>query len=270
MKLTDVLAHLEANKSEMDFLKTGFSKLDNDLDGGLLRKELVVIGGRTGIGKSYLAAQLLLNIARQGFKTAYFSLEISNEMVVSRLLGALSNIKSTRVRSGLLSLLELQQLTDSKAKLKAYENFMMFYDDLYQLEAIKKEIKINQNEFVVVDFIQNIMVPGADEYNRLSYVALELQKLAKEANCCVLVLSQLSNTVTREGMDSPVVEYKGSGNIATVCDLGFFIHRQQSVTPGQFDTLQLALKKNRRGTSQTYDDLVFQQPGGWIYEQTEG
>lgn len=267
-KPSEVIVLIEQSRGEQEFLRTGFPKVDSALDGGFMRKELVVLGGRSGIGKSYLAAQLLYNIASQGFKTGYFSLEISNEMIVSRLLGAIANLKSTRVRTGLLTLLELEDLSKAKGKLSAYEDYLSFYDDVYTLDQVKKEIVTHGYEFLCVDFIQNVIAPGADEYTRLSHVALELQKLAKERNCCILILSQLSNMVSREGRDSSVVEYKGSGNIATVCDLGFFIHREMSEGIG-IDKLQLALRKNRRGQSGIYFDLVFRHPGGWIYEQTQ-
>lgn len=268
-KVSEVLSTIETNKKSMEFFKTGFTTLDEKLDGGFLRKELIVIGGRTGIGKSYIAAQLMLNIAKQGFKCAYFSLEISNEMVVSRLVGSIANIKSTRVRSGMLSLDELGQLNEAKGTLSAYEDYLCFYDNVYKLEEVKKEVADNAYDFVVIDFIGNIMALGSDEYSRLSLAALELQKLAKETNSCILVLSQLSNSVAREGSQGTTVEYKGSGNIATVCDLGFFIEREQTFNITGADSIKLNLKKNRRGLSNIYFDLIFRHPGGWIYEQAQ-
>lgn len=106
---------------------------------------------------------------------------------------------------------------------------------------------------------------GMDEYTRLSYVALEFQKLAKQTNSTILVLSQLSNMVARE-KNTAIVEYKGSGSIATVADLGFFIQRgDYELNP---DQLNLFLRKNRRGISGLEFNLAFTRPGGLIYEQT--
>ena len=82
-----------------------------------------------------------------------------------------------------------------------------------------------------------------DEYSRLSLISLRLQKLAKEKNCCILVLSQLSNTIAKN-INNSQLEYKGSGSIATVCDLGFFLEREFDL-----DKLILSLRKNRRGVS---------------------
>ena len=138
-KVSEIIAMIEANKDNMEFLKTGFPTVDEKLDGGFLRKELVILGGQTGIGKSYIASQIMFNIARDGFKTCYFSLEISNEMLVSRLLGSVANLKSTRVRSGLLTLIELEQLQTAKGKVQAYEDYLSFYDNTYNFSEIKKK-----------------------------------------------------------------------------------------------------------------------------------
>lgn len=255
-----IFKYIESIKDRIEFMPSGFGKLDAFLDGGFMRKELVVIGGFTGFGKSYLAGQIFYNVALNGFKSAYFSLEISNEMVASRLAGALANIKPTRILVGYTSLDEHDELVKRKAELSLLEGVMSFYDDIYMLDEIKKEIKDNGYEFVVVDFIQNVMVLGMDEYTRLSFVALELQKLAKELDCTILVLSQLSNQVGREKNKSQV-EYKGSGSIATVCDLGFFIEKSD----GESQELQLLLKKNRRGISNVAFPMNFKSPGGMIY-----
>jgi len=268
-KVSDVISMIEANKGNMEFLKTGFPTVDEKLDGGFLKKELVILGGKTGIGKSYIASQILFNIVKQGFKTAYFSLEISNEMVVSRLLGSIANIKSTRVRAGLLNLLEVEQLATAKGKIGAYEDYLSFYDDLYEYKDIEKEIIENKYEFIVIDFIQNIFAPSADEYQKLSKIALDLQKLAKTTNSCILALSQLSNAVAREGIESTNLEYKGSGSIQAACDLGFLVERSFQNDGLHDDEIKFVLKKNRRGVGYITFPLVFHHPGGFISEQYE-
>lgn len=265
MKLPLIYKKIEENKVNLEFMSTGFTKLDDQLDGGFMKKELIVIGGNTGIGKSYFAGQLLHNIALQGFKCAYFSLEISNEMVVSRLIGQQANVKSTHVVTGKYGLGDQGSIEKVKDGLSHYEEFLHFYDDIYLFPAISEEIKKQQFEFIVIDFIQNVVMMNMDEYSRLSYVALELQKLAKQTNSTILVLSQLSNMVARD-KNTSIIEYKGSGSIATVADLGFFIQRGDiDINP---DDLKLYLRKNRRGVSGLVFDFVFTRPGGLLYEQT--
>jgi replicative DNA helicase len=265
--VSNVLQKIRDSKTEMEFMKTGFPKVDAWLDGGFFRKELIIIGGHTGIGKSYIAGQLMFNIAKQAFKSAYFSLEISNEMIVSRMLGAVANLKPTRVRMGLLTPDEYRGKIRAEAELEGAKDFLYFYDTMYRLDEIIESIKLGGYEFVIVDFIQNVVGEGRDEYQRLSNVALLLQQAAKATNSTIVGLSQLSNSVAREGSKGKVLEYKGSGSIATVCDLGFFIERGDGEW-NQFadNPLKLSLRKNRRGGSGIEFNLYFKTPGGKIYE----
>src|SRR3990167_10979438 len=102
-KASEIIEEIHQAKAEIEFLPTGFRKLDEFLDGGFMRKELIILGGYTGLGKSFFAGTLFYNIAKAGFDSAYFSLEISNAMVLSRLVGAQTNIKPTRLIAGFLT-----------------------------------------------------------------------------------------------------------------------------------------------------------------------
>lgn len=262
-KPSEIIKHIKEAKKYLEFLPTGFKMLDEFLDGGFMRKELVVIGAYTGIGKSFFAGNIFFNIAKNGFKSAYFSLEISNAMVISRLVGSISNIKPTRLIAGFLTEGENTRRIEAEAEVEMSDEFMNLYDDLYDFEKIKQEILEHGYEFIVVDFIQNIISGQRDEYERLSYLALQFQQLAKETNCCIVLLSQLSNEAARRG----ALEYKGSGSIATVCDLGFFITRENPLPDGTSNDLKLSLRKNRRGISGKEIEFTFVQPGGALYEK---
>lgn len=256
-----ILERIVGEKDSHEVLPTGFAKLDLLLDGGFYAKELVVIGAHTGVGKSQIAGQIFLTIASQGFKSAYFSLEISNEMIASRLLGIKTNIKPTMLRFGQLTPTEVNQKSQAETELIALGDRMSFYDDTYRLMEITSEIRKNKYEFVVIDFIQNVMDEVNDEYARLSKSAIELQKLAKEVGCTILVLSQLSNSAAREGSKGKNLEYKGSGSIAMVADLGFFLE-----VDDMMEGVIMNLKKNRRGIAGNNILLKFTLPGGMLYE----
>lgn len=261
-----VIETMKAGKEGHEVIPTGFAKLDEYLDGGFFAKELVVLGAHTGIGKSQVAGQIAMTVAHEGFKAAYFSLEISNEMVLARMIGAAANIKPTRVRFADLTKEEHEDRLNVETELLSLGDLLSFYDDVYTLDELVKEVKANHFDFVVVDFIQNIMDRVNDEYSRLSKAALTLQKLAKETNCCILVLSQLSNTAAKEGSKSKVIEYKGSGSIAMVADLGLFLERpQEGEEYNPEEGTELTVKKNRRGLSGKTLRLGFSLPGGMIH-----
>lgn len=259
-KFSEIVKSIDESKKDFEILPTGLATIDKYLEGGFLKKELIVLGGATGKGKSLFAGTFFYNIAKEGYKSAYFSLEISNEMIASRLLGARANLSPTRIMIKTLEEKDEELKDRAKAELSTYEEFMYFYDDLYEYHLIEKEIKEHKYEFIVIDFLQNIMSKQTDEYERLSTIALSLQKLAKSENCCILALSQLSNQMAKDKRQD-VVEYKGSGSIGTVCDLGFFIE------PGMFeDSTVLRLRKNRRGVAGRAFDFTVKSPGGLIFD----
>lgn len=268
---SEVIQKIKNEKNGHEVMPTGLPKLDRILDGGFYSKEVVVIGAHTGTGKSQLAGQILLNVAKEGFKTAYFSLEISSEMILSRLVGLLINMKPSIVRFGTLTKEEHDRKLEGEARILALDNLISFYDDVYDIKTIAQEIKNNTYEFVVVDFIQNIQSGVSDEYVRLSNTAIELQKICKATSCTALVLSQLSNTAAQQGRTSKTLEYKGSGAIAMVCDLGFFLERNNPTCDDQDYQANngtiLTLKKNRRGISGNVINLGYELPGGLIYEK---
>lgn len=257
MKLLEIYDEIKKTRKSMEFLRTGFDELDKKLRGGFLRKELVVVGGFTGTGKSFLAGQMLLNIAKQGFKTAFISLEISNSTVMARLVGQEANVHPIDIMTNNLSQQDRKRTTGAIGKMSAYNEYIDSYDNIYDLADILKVIRKGNFDFVVVDFIQNVMIQGTTEYERMSRVSLELQRVAKEKNCCVLVLSQVSNATAKDKGNSQL-EYKGSGAIAMVCDLGFFLVSDFD----EMGTVKLLLKKNRRGESGNWFELMFTGKGG--------
>lgn len=259
-KFSEIVKTIDETKKNIEILPTGLRAIDQFLDGGFLKKEFILLGGATGGGKSLFGGTIFYNIARKGYHSAYFSLEISNEMIASRLIGAQANLSPTKVMIKMLADNEEQRKQAAEDKISLYEETMHFYDDLYKLEEIMKAIEEGGYDFVVIDFLQNVMYKG-EEYERLSTIALALQKLAKEANVCILGLSQLSNQMARDKRNKDVVEYKGSGSIGTVADLGFFIEKGE-----ENHRSILRLRKNRRGVSGVDFHFQIVSPGGLIID----
>lgn len=266
MKVTQILDILEKRSVDgQEVMATNLTKLDDFLDGGFRRKELIILGGKTGSGKSYFASQMFAKIAKQGFKCAYFSLEISNEMIMSRILGMYSNLPAPQILFGMIHK-DHAKLKEAQGRAIAYEEFMHFFDDSYALDEIEAEIETISPDFVVVDFIQNVLLDSRDEYTKLTEVSLRLQRLAKRKNLTILALSQLSNKVANEKDSELSLEYKGSSAIAMVADLGFFIvNRKEDQIIDQ--EVALVLKKNRRGPSDRAFALQFRFPQGIFYEK---
>jgi len=262
-----VYQEMEERKKGMEFIATGLDRFDQLLDGGFLRKEMVVIGGVSGSGKSYIAGEMFYSSARQGFRSAYFSLEISSQMVQSRILGSLSDIKPINILTGRVSELEWEKQENARRSVWVHNADMWYYDDVYRLEEMDQEIKAHRYEFVVIDFIQNMIANERDEYARLSSLAIAIQRMAKVHDCCILVVSQLSNDKANKIYhEDEVLSYKGSGSIATACDLGLVVLREKDEQGFIQDRFRIVVRKNRRGISNKFVSYSFLQPGGKILE----
>lgn len=268
MQTSQILKQIDDNRNNHEFISTGFPILDQKLDGGFLRKELVVLGGSTGVGKSYMAIHMAMQAASAGFRTGYFSLEISNELVIARMIGMRAGVKAAHILYGMVEAGHIDYIK-AVAFVDGLTNFNS-YDDVYELEKIAEIVRRDKLEYVVIDFIQNVFATRTDEYERLSLVSLSLQRLAKATNSCILVLSQLSNEVSRSKAEDRPLEYKGSGSIATVADLGFFLKKvdvPEELKLTNSDSYELTLAKNRRGPSKLNTLLQVTWPGGAFYEQ---
>ena len=150
MKVEEIIKNIEETKGKDICLPTGFNKLDKFLDGGFFRKELIVIGGGSGTGKSYIAGTIFRSIATQALKSAYFSLEISNAMVVSRLIAQESKIKFSRILYGFLSPEEQKEKEKAQNSLRVWEDYMEFHDELYEYYKLEAEIRNNKYDFVLL------------------------------------------------------------------------------------------------------------------------
>lgn len=264
MKSSEILELIKNKRGKHEFIPTGFSKLDQILDGGFLKKELAIIGADKGTGKSFLAIHLAMRAVEAGFKSAYFSLEISNELIIARMLGMKSRLKASHIMYGMVDEGDREYLK-AQADIIGYGDLFNAEDDTYDLSEISKSIIENKYEFAVIDFIQNVQTQAPSERERLTKISLELQRLAKSSNSSLVIVSQLSNEVGRIKDGKRPLEFMGSGGIAQVADLGFFLTKADNeLLPS--DIYNFLLSKNRRGASSQLTQLKVEWPGGIFNE----
>ena len=187
---------------------TGLNALDALL-WGLHKKELLIMGARTSQGKSSLAFQLALHLASIGQKVAYFSLEMSKEQLVERMIAYHARINSRAIKHGLAQ----KQIENSASSLRAYSrNLTLLIDEGgFTFEEIVDICELVPFDFVFIDYIQMVSVKGykskleaIDEYVR------KFKELAKTMNFGGVIVSQ----VNREGVkDMGLHHLKGSGTL---------------------------------------------------------
>jgi replicative DNA helicase len=248
-------------------ISTGFTKLD-EMTGGLHSGELIILAARPSMGKTAFALNIAWHVATRLFQTvAVFSLEMSQESLLTRMLCAAARVDSQRFRTGYLNEKERQSL---RAAANQMVEAPIFIDDtaganLMDMHARLRKLKQSGQKLglVVVDYLQLMSSKGRSENRNqeISQISRGLKLLSKELDCPFLVLSQLSRaTETRQGDHRPQLsDLRESGAIEQDADLVGFIFREEVYKRDREDlhgVAELILAKQRNGPIGKVD-LVF-------------
>ncbi len=247
-------------------ISTGFYKLD-EMTGGLHPGELIILAARPSMGKTALALNIAQHVAAKLAQTvAVFSLEMSKESLLTRMLCSTARVDSQRFRAGYLTGEERRRLQAAAAELVEAP---LFIDDtaganLMDMHAQLRRLKAErQLGLVIVDYLQLMSGRGRFENRNqeISSISRGMKLLAKELNVPMLVLSQLSRAPeTRVGDHRPQLsDLRESGSIEQDADLVGFIFREEVYKRDREDLRGLAellLAKQRNGPVGKVD-LVF-------------
>ncbi|MDR2107678.1 MAG: replicative DNA helicase [Holosporaceae bacterium] len=220
---------------------SGFIDLDKWL-GGLNRSDLIVLAGRPSMGKTALAANIAFNAAvaaqknrEGGGKTAFFSLEMSSEQLVTRILSQECMIPSEKIRRGEIKEEDFSKIIDAQKRLT---ELPLFIDDTAALtiSAVRtraRKLKRQQGlDLIVIDYLQ--LLQGSAEkrsenrVQEISEITRLLKALAKELDVPVLALSQLSRAVeARDDKRPQLSDLRESGSIEQDADVVMFVYREE-------------------------------------------
>jgi len=215
---------------------SGFIGLDEFL-GGFQPSDLVIIAGRTSMGKTSLALSIARNAAvEQGACVALFSLEMAQEPLVLRLLANESGVNSRRVRLGVhLNEEEEKRIMEATGILSEAP---IYIDDSPQLRVVEMRSKARRLHYerginlIIVDYLQLIEVESNRRENRvqeIGRITRSLKALARELNVPVIALSQLSRQVDWRASHIPQLsDLRESGSIEQDADIVMFIHREEA------------------------------------------
>ncbi len=249
------LERLHEHKDALRGLSTGFRDLDNNLS-GLQKSDLIIIAARPSIGKTTLA----LDIARMASinhdkSVLIFSLEMSSQQLVDRMLSAQSRVNAWNLRTGHLSSdRDFSQLRDSLDKLAKAK---IYIDDqpgnsIVRMKALARRLKAEKGlDLIVVDYLQ--LMTTSKNYdsmvNQVTEISRSLKSLAKELNVPVLALSQLSRAVESRGGKPRLSDLRDSGSIEQDADVVMFIHREDMGKDASEKTniAEILIEKHRNG-----------------------
>ena len=220
--------------------------------------ELLIIGARPGMGKTAFALACLFNyICCEKKKAVMFSLEMSGTELFQRMISSISAIPLQDIRAGKLTK-EMKKCLDDNAKELASNKFLSLYDKTVSnipalRAAIRKEQKKGDVGLVIVDYLQLLSGNGNNNYEKVSEISRQLKLLAREFNCCVVALSQLSRKVEERSDKRPQLsDLRESGAIEQDADYVMFLYRHNyyvkdpNVDPKK-EPLNIEIAKNRHG-----------------------
>jgi len=222
-------------------LPTGFIDLDNIL-AGLQKSDLIILASRPTLGKSSLAANIASNIAvNEKVPVGMFSLEMSKDHVVDRLISSLSGVDLWRLRTGRLSDQgDDNDFTRIREAMGILSEAPIYIDDaasptVLQMKAMCRRLQANKGlGLVIIDYLQLMepLNPAANPVQQVSENSRALKALARELNIPVLVISQLSRAVEQRSPQIPrLSDLRQSGTIEQDADVVMFIYREDRYRP---------------------------------------
>ncbi|AFZ13877.1 replicative DNA helicase [Crinalium epipsammum PCC 9333] len=240
-------------------LTCGFYDLDA-MTGGFQKSDLIIIAARPSMGKTALSLNIAYNIAAtHRLPVAVFSLEMSKEQLVQRLLASEAGIESNRLRSGRISQNEWEPLSQAVGMLS---ELPIFIDDtanmaVMQMRSQARRLQAESNGklgIILLDYLQ-LMEGGSDNrVQELSKITRSLKGLARELNVPVIALSQLSRGVEARTNKRPMMsDLRESGSIEQDADLIMMIYRDAYYNPDtpDRDITELIIAKHRNGPTGT-------------------
>ena len=251
--------YLSENASERRGVPTGFNSLDNLLS-GLQKSDLIILAARPSMGKTTFALDLARNASLlHGSSVGIFSLEMSDQQLVDRMLAAEAGVDSWKLRTGKLSTdQEFESVQTAMAKLSEAP---IHIDDqpgnnILKMRSAARRLKNEHGlDLLIVDYLQ-LMSPTATKVSdsmvqQVTEISRSLKILARELDVPVLALSQLSRAVEQRGGKPRLSDLRDSGSIEQDADVVMFIHREDKVNrnqePERPNIAEILVEKHRNG-----------------------
>ncbi len=257
--LTESFERLEEFMKRGDSLRgvpTGFSDLDHRL-AGMQASNLLILAARPGIGKTTFALNMALHIAtKHKYPVGFFSLEMSKEELVDRLLVGQADIDAWKLKTGKLSDVEMKHLMEAMGDLSMAP---IFIDDtpgisILEMRTKARKLKLEKDvKLIVVDYLQLADAGKRFEsrVQEVSFVSQGLKNLARELRIPVLALSQLSRAVEQRGIKKPqLADLRESGAIEQDADVVMFLYYEdesEDLLDQSKRQIKLSIAKHRNG-----------------------
>lgn len=252
----DRMEELHRNKGKLRGVRTGYHDLDN-MTAGLQRSDLIILAARPAMGKTTLVTNLAYNVASIAKQPVlFFSLEMSKEQLVDRMLADASGVDAWNIRTGNLSDEDFSKLSEAMGELAEAP---IYIDDTPGVSVLEMRTKARRAMhehplgLIIIDYLQLMQGTGASQGNRVqevSEISRGLKLIARELNVPVIALSQLSRSVESRSPQIPqLADLRESGSIEQDADIVMFIYREAYYNPEteRENITDLIIAKHRNG-----------------------
>ena len=255
MDTYDMIESIYSNKSDVTGVTTGFKDLNKKIN-GLQRTDLILVAARPAMGKTAFALNLVQNAAIKGnASVAVFSLEMSKEQLAQRMIAAQSNVELKKMKTGTLNDADWPRIISAMAVMS---DAKIFIDDtpgikINELRSKCRKLKMEQGlDLVMIDYLQLMESDSKNESRQqeISKISRSLKILAKELDCPVVALSQLSRAPEQRADHRPVLsDLRESGAIEQDADIVMFLYRDEYYHSDseKKDLAEIIIAKNRHG-----------------------
>lgn len=253
----DRIEELHRNKGQLRGIRTGYRDLDN-MTAGLQRSDLIILAARPAMGKTALVTNLAYNVATIAkMPVLFFSLEMSKEQLIDRMLADASGVDSWNIRTGNLSDEDFSKISEAMGEMAEAP---IFIDDTPGLSVLEMRTKARRAAhdqplgLVIVDYLQLMTANNTQYGNRVqevSEISRGLKLIARELNVPLIALSQLSRSVESRTPPIPqLADLRESGSIEQDADIVSFIYRPGYYEPDNPEVqniTDLIIAKHRNG-----------------------
>lgn len=253
----DRMEELYQNKGALRGIPTGYRDLDN-MTAGLQQSDLIILAARPAMGKTTLVTNLAYNVATISKKAVlFFSLEMSKEQLVDRMLADAAGVDAWNIRTGNLSDEDFSKISEAMGEMAEAPIYIDDTPGLSVLEMRTKARRASHEQplgLIIVDYLQLMQSwHRGNDNNRVqevSEISRGLKLIARELNVPVIALSQLSRTVESRNPQIPqLADLRESGSIEQDADLVMFIYREAYYNPDteRQNITDLIIAKHRNG-----------------------
>ena len=251
--LSNTLSNLKNGSNIIPF---GLQQLDYPA-GGMTRKEVTVLGGRPGHGKTTLAINIVRSLIAQGYKVMLFNREMSNEEVMKKIIIMESkDIEYSKIRKNKLTDVEMTEVELLTEKIdKKYKNLIM-YDNIRKLSEAMLEISRYKPDVILDDYIQLIQVDNIEERRfQIESIMYEYKWICKKENCSAILVSQLNREIEKRIDPKPrLSDFAESGVIEQTAEtaiMPFYGWNFDNESHDKYE-IEIIVPKSRYGTIGTY------------------